>query len=151
MTEENGDRPGAKPPVFDRQDALERVMGDETLLDELLGLFDGEYAGKTAEMRAAIARRDGEAVRFAAHAIKGAAANLSLVAFREAAFALETAGKEGRLDDARKLLDALANEYKRVGEARSAGTRGAATTKPAGGAASTVRSAGRAGGQKKKS
>ena len=104
---------GAPSPVIDREDALERLEGDASLLEELLGLFREEYPGKKQEIDQAIAAGDGEALRLAAHALKGASANLSLTAIRESAFRLELAGKEGRLAEAAGLADGLRAELER--------------------------------------
>lgn len=138
--------PGA--PIFDRKDALERMDGDESLLEELLGIFREDFPAKKAEIEAALGRGDTEAVRQVAHSVKGSAANLSLVAIRETAFALETAGKDGRLDEARRLFQDLRSEFDRLGGsvAPEGRTPGPALAPPSAG-----KTSGKPGGQKKKS
>ncbi len=60
------------PNVFDRKAALTRVGGDEELLRELTAVFLADAAGWRNEAHAAAARGDAEALRRAAHTIKGA-------------------------------------------------------------------------------
>jgi HPt (histidine-containing phosphotransfer) domain-containing protein len=134
-------------PIFDRKDALERMDGDESLLEELLDMFQENFAAKKAEIAGALERGDAEAVRQVAHSVKGSAANLSLMAFREAAYELETAGKEGRLDEARRLFQCLQSEFERVRGSMASGAGGqrpAQTAPPAG------KTSGKPEGQKKK-
>ncbi len=101
----------APTPVIDREDALERMEGDKALLEELLVIFSEDYPSKKADIDRAVSGGDGEALRRAAHALKGAAANLSLMALRENAYQLELAGKEGRLAKAPDLIKALESEF----------------------------------------
>jgi HPt (histidine-containing phosphotransfer) domain-containing protein len=138
--------PGA--PIFDRKDALARMDGDESLLQELLGMFREDFPVKKAEIAEALQRGDPETVRQVAHSVKGSAANLSLMAVREAAYALETAGKEGRLEDARRLFQDLQSEYARLDGFLAPGVK---TPEPPRARPPVVRAVGNPEGQKKKS
>ena len=84
--------------VIDRTDLLRRLCGDEALLAEVIALFLVDCPARLATIKLAVDARDGERIRTAAHALKGAAANLSARGVMEAARALEQIGASGDLD-----------------------------------------------------
>jgi HPt (histidine-containing phosphotransfer) domain-containing protein len=100
--------PAAAPPVaqkssiaaVDRTGVMNRLGGDEDLFGEVIDLFLEDCPARLTAIRQAVDRRDGEAIRIAAHALKGAAGNLSAAGLFEAAYILERLGAEGRLDAA---------------------------------------------------
>jgi len=100
------------------QVALLSVGGDQAFRKELLSFFDQDFPHQLAEIRRAICEEDGERVREAGHALKGAAANLGLDNLRDAGASLETAGKEYRLHDATWILVRLRTEFSRLKELR---------------------------------
>ncbi|MCX6560339.1 MAG: Hpt domain-containing protein [Candidatus Aminicenantes bacterium] len=104
-------RPDRTLPL-DRAEALERIGGDEAFLDELLALYDEEYAAKSAAITSALEAGDLDQVRSLGHGLKGASANLSLPGLREAAQAIETAGREKNGPAAGTALQRLEEEYK---------------------------------------
>jgi HPt (histidine-containing phosphotransfer) domain-containing protein len=53
---------------------------------------------RLAQIKAAVVARDRDAIRTAAHALKGAAANLSAVPVAECASALEVMAERGTID-----------------------------------------------------
>ena len=73
---------------------LARVGGDAGLLAEICRLFIDDVPGHLEKIRAALDDRDGEALRRAAHAYKGAAANFEADAVVRAARQLEEMGRE---------------------------------------------------------
>jgi two-component system sensor histidine kinase/response regulator len=89
----------AAPPL-DRAGMLERLGGDEALAGDVIGLFIQDCPNQLAAIRAAVGRQSGEDIRKAAHALKGAAANLSASALFDATATLERIGAENRLDAA---------------------------------------------------
>jgi signal transduction histidine kinase/DNA-binding response OmpR family regulator len=94
-------------PVIDRHDLLQRLYGDEQLAADVVRLFVGECPTMVDAVGAALAMRDVEQVRRAAHALKGSASTASAHGVADAARALETLATEGRmeaLDDAWALL-----------------------------------------------
>lgn len=99
-------------PPIDRAEALERIGGDAAFLDELLDLYDQEYDDKAKALAAAIEAGDAELVRTLGHGLKGASANLSLPALRQAAADLEAAGREADLASARAALERLEKAYR---------------------------------------
>ncbi len=102
--------------VIDTKAALQRVDGDVQFLRELLDLFVDEAPQVMADIRAAIACHDAEALARAAHSLKGAAANLAATAAAEAALRLEHMGRAGDLSESPRACDTLEAEIARVRE-----------------------------------
>jgi CheY-like chemotaxis protein/HPt (histidine-containing phosphotransfer) domain-containing protein len=88
----------AKAVTLDERALQERLGGDVRLFGEVINAFLDDCPAKLAEIRQAIERRDMDAVRAGAHALKGAAGNLSAPALFAAAAALERVAAEQRLD-----------------------------------------------------
>jgi CheY-like chemotaxis protein len=106
------DLPG--PAVMDREEALERLGGDESLLREVCTLFVEDCPDRLAGMEEAMGRGAFAEVRGAAHGIKGAALNLSANRLAAAAKAFEHASDDEMqavwprvVAEARQLLETL--------------------------------------------
>jgi CheY-like chemotaxis protein len=87
-------------PTFDRTAALRRLDGDERLLADVINLFLDDCPARLKAIKAAVDARDPDAIRAAAHGLKGAAGNLSATSLFDAAEILERIGAESRLDAA---------------------------------------------------
>jgi two-component system sensor histidine kinase/response regulator len=87
-------------PVLDREALFTRVGQDAGLFREVIQLFLSDCPVRMAAIKSAVEARDAEAIRLAAHALKGAAGNLSATALASAARMLERIGAERRLDAA---------------------------------------------------
>ena len=96
--------------MFDMDGLLARVGGDRKLMAEIVRLFLEDYPGRLANIAAAIEARDANALRVAAHALKGAAGNLGAVVVYEEASALEQIGADGHLDAARGVWERLRSD-----------------------------------------
>lgn len=107
MTSEN-------PLPINRDEALERVDGDDDFLEELLGIYHGEFAKRFDAVEKAIASKNYDVIRENSHGLKGASANLSLPGLQAAASDMEAAGRERSADRAAKALDRLRTEYDRL-------------------------------------
>jgi CheY-like chemotaxis protein len=81
--------------VFDRQSARERLGGDGRLLAELIALHRAESPALQRAVRKAAAAGDHDALRRAAHALKGSLATLGAPRAHAAAAALEQAARAG--------------------------------------------------------
>jgi HPt (histidine-containing phosphotransfer) domain-containing protein len=103
-----------RPLPFLREEALDRIGGDVDFLNELLALYDDEYASKIAGLRAAITACNMGEVRTLGHGLKGSSANLSLPGLLEAASAMETAGQEKNPAAAKKAFARLEEEYQQL-------------------------------------
>jgi PAS domain S-box-containing protein len=99
--------PSADGPPLDAAEALKRAGGDHELLRELAGLCLDECPKLMADIRDAIARRDGPRLRLSAHALKGSVANFGAAAARAAAEALEEIGRRGDWADVDGAWDEL--------------------------------------------
>ena len=102
--------------VFNRQALLQRVEGDEELLEEMLDIFLEYTPPQLEEIRQAIQTGDAPGLQGRAHSIKGAAASISAEAVQEAAGQLEQAGKNRDLGQAGGLFEALSREFSRLEE-----------------------------------
>ncbi len=94
-------------PLFDARLALRRLGGNQVLLDSLLQSFAQEQAGTLEQLRRCLEARDLVAAEAAAHALRGVAANLSLVRLQKVAGALEQAARSGDLAAAAAVLPDL--------------------------------------------
>jgi HPt (histidine-containing phosphotransfer) domain-containing protein len=101
-------------PSAMRAGLLERVGGDEKLLDELIRVFVHDARRMLGEIRSAVARGDVETLARAAHAFKGSVSNFPAKAAFRAAQELGSAAREGKLDLARAAAHTLETEFRRL-------------------------------------
>jgi CheY-like chemotaxis protein len=87
---------------------VERLDNDEEIAREIAGIFVESSKGLYAELADAIPAGDAEAVRTRAHSIKGSAGNIGAEALQQLAADMERAGRDGRLEEAERLLPRLA-------------------------------------------
>jgi signal transduction histidine kinase/CheY-like chemotaxis protein/HPt (histidine-containing phosphotransfer) domain-containing protein len=99
--------------VLDFDALLARCLGDADLAERLLTKFQQRTPHDLVEIEASIDAGDLKKVASLAHALKGAAANLSAPALREVAARLETAERSTDLDRARACLGRLQTEWQR--------------------------------------
>jgi PAS domain S-box-containing protein len=104
----------AARPAFDERFIRARVGHDAQLFAKLVRLFLGDSPTRMRAMRRAINRGDGEALREAAHALKGAAANFAAAPVVEAARQLECQGKNGDLHESMATYAVLTREMPRL-------------------------------------
>jgi len=100
--------------LFDEQSALACTGGDRRLLKEVVAIFRSEYPSALRRIERAVRRKDGEALRAAAHALKGSIATVGSAAGREAAGELEQIARSGRFADARRAYAALRDRIARL-------------------------------------
>ncbi len=101
-------------PAFDQTAALESIGGDRALFGEIAQLFVDDAPRMRAQIRETIHRRDAQALRRAAHSLKGAATHFAAHSIVDAAERLEDLGKSGDFVDADVLLAALERAFDRV-------------------------------------
>ena len=94
-------RARAPPATIDRELVMQRLGGDAELFAEVSRLFLEDCPVRLAAIGAAVDREDAEQIRVTAHALKGAAGNISAMRLFDATAALERIGAEGRLPAAR--------------------------------------------------
>jgi signal transduction histidine kinase/DNA-binding response OmpR family regulator len=86
-----------KAPPFAVEE-MRRRLGDDELVAEVAAMFLADCPARLAQIEAALAARDREAVRIGAHALKGATLNVSGTALVECAQALEDMAGRGPID-----------------------------------------------------
>jgi two-component system sensor histidine kinase/response regulator len=110
LAPEDSTAPPAAPSAVDRDRLLKRLGYDEDLLLDVVQLFLEDCPVRLAAIKAAIDEGDAGALRTAAHALKGAAGNLSATGLFAAAESLEHIGAEARLDAADAAWGCLSRE-----------------------------------------
>jgi signal transduction histidine kinase/DNA-binding NarL/FixJ family response regulator len=102
--------PPTPQSTIDRSTALARLANDEQLLIALIQLFLEDCPARLAAIKAAVDQRNADGIRRAAHALKGAAMNLSARGLGDATAMLERIGAEGRLEAAESGWQRVAAE-----------------------------------------
>ncbi|MCM0082843.1 response regulator [Geomonas sp. Red32] len=97
--------------VFDRAELVERLGGAEEMVETFLGMFKGSASSHLEALREAVGEGDPVKVRGQAHAIKGAAANISAAKIRSLAASIEAKGKDGELSGVPELLAELETSF----------------------------------------
>ncbi|HSW30095.1 MAG TPA: Hpt domain-containing protein [Longimicrobiales bacterium] len=86
--------------VFDRSVALHHTGDDTEILETILRMFVQQGPERMGLVEAALAHRDAKSLEREAHGLKGAAATLGMEDLRQASYAVERLGADGRLDEA---------------------------------------------------
>jgi signal transduction histidine kinase/CheY-like chemotaxis protein/HPt (histidine-containing phosphotransfer) domain-containing protein len=97
--------------VFDREELLKRLGGREEMLGRFIGMFTTNVSGYMEALLSAIEQNDVEQIRIQAHTIKGAAGNISARRMKDTAATMETAVREGRLDEVSALRLQLKSDF----------------------------------------
>jgi two-component system, sensor histidine kinase and response regulator len=106
--------------IFDEQSALGYTGGDRALLKEIVDVFRQDYPSGIRRLARAIKRRDAEALRMAAHALKGSIATVGSPAGRQTAFELEQLGRTNQPAAAGPALDRLRQQLEELEKAFAA-------------------------------
>jgi two-component system sensor histidine kinase/response regulator len=93
--------------VYDRLSMANRLGDDEAIHKMVLDIFLQDLPDQIDALRAALTTGEADPVRRAAHAIKGAAANVSAEDLRTVAAAMEEAARENRIGEVEAALDTL--------------------------------------------
>jgi CheY-like chemotaxis protein len=112
--EENAPTRPPETDVVDGHALLALVGGDRGLVRELVTLFHESSAEQTAEMAAAIRRRDRRGLGRAAHSLKGSLANLRTRAALRAARRLESLAGQGDFAEIEAVYAELQGELRRL-------------------------------------
>jgi len=100
--------------TLDRSAMLAGVGGDPDLLREILGVFLETCPELVTQIRSAVAEGDPEALKFAAHSLRGAASHFLTSSAIESAARLERMGQDAQLGSAEDELSALEREIARL-------------------------------------
>jgi len=96
--------------VWDRTQALNRVMGNETLLSQLIDMFQSEQPLRLREMSAMLKDENFNALREAAHNLKGVAGNLGLVGIQTASAQMDQDIRQGKHHLCKQRLEEINQE-----------------------------------------
>lgn len=108
-------------PVFDRLGLQERLMGDESLVAEVVAAFLADMPGLVGRLRAGVAAEEPATVAHWAHTIKGGAASVGGERLRTAAAAMEHAAVAGDAGGAARCMSVLEDEFGRLRKAMEQG------------------------------
>jgi two-component system sensor histidine kinase/response regulator len=103
--------------IFDRQAALACTGGDADLLKEVVMLYRADAPKYARRIERALKLRDGEALRLAAHALKGALATVGSPAGRRAAADLEEAGRTNDFGEGARVYRRLRHQMTQLEDA----------------------------------
>ncbi len=102
--------PAAVANSWDKAAALDRVEGDEELLQDICRIFLEESPKLMTSLQQAVVQKDAEAVSRAAHSLKGESGYLGAVNVSKMAKQLETMGRDRELSQAPAVLEQLQKE-----------------------------------------
>ena len=105
---------GAALPVFDRAALLDRCMGEEDLVRDVLALFLDNMPQRIQELQAALDAGDAPAARLTAHTVRGMAANIGAEALRALAKEMEDAAEGGELEAVRARMGVLVERFEEL-------------------------------------
>jgi len=105
---------GAQPDVFDREELMERVGGNEAICKQVLKLFMDNLPEYIRKLRTALQKNDAGQIQFQAHTVKGMAANVAAHRMHSIASELEDAGEEGKWEKIPLLITEMESEFKNV-------------------------------------
>ena len=134
--------------IFDERAALAYAGDDRALLEEVIALFRSDYPRSMRRIERAVRRRDGEALRAAAHALKGSIATVGSKPGRDAAARLEQIGRSGEFEGALDAHAALREQIRLLNEAFAAAGLLPRRRRPAARSAPASRPASRKRGKK---
>jgi CheY-like chemotaxis protein/HPt (histidine-containing phosphotransfer) domain-containing protein len=104
-------------PVYDRAGFLERMMGDEEMVQAVVEVFLDDIPKQIESLKRSLEASDAQTALRAAHSIKGAAANVGGEALRELAAEIEKACHEGHFEFVNERCPELEHQFNRFKEA----------------------------------
>ncbi len=103
--------------VFDYNDFLDRVMGDQELAMSILEEFAGLIGEHAEKLRKAVESGDHENIRQIGHMIKGESGNISAPALYDSSHAMEKAGKSQNSNEQNEILPVLLQDIDNLKQA----------------------------------
>ena len=108
-------------PVFDRAGLLERLLGDEELVQTVLEGFLEDIPRQIASLQGFLETGNVAGAERQAHAIKGAAANVGGEGVRSLAFEMEMKGRSGDLEGMKARMDSFRAAFEQLRQAITGG------------------------------
>jgi two-component system, sensor histidine kinase and response regulator len=100
--------------AFDRVALFDRVEGDMDLLGDIIELFKEDSVRQVAAIREAIDKKQADALRRAAHTLKGTCGNLGALEAAATALELEKLAAAGDLPHAQESLRSLEEQIQQA-------------------------------------
>lgn len=108
------ERQTASPVVFDRRQAAEATGGDDELLREIVAIFLEDCPRMIEEIAEAAHAGDADALRRAAHTLKGSVGVLGAKALAAAAKDVEDGARAGDVETATAAFERVEEEARRL-------------------------------------
>ena len=99
---------------FDPTDLIDRLVGDHDAARRIAGAFVDQMPGQLDALSKAISSQDARAMRFAAHAIQGAAGNIGIDGLSRLARQVEQLAASNQLDEGAPLLPQLKKSFEEI-------------------------------------
>ncbi len=100
--------------VFDYEDSLARLGGDDQLFNEVVDIFLEDVPKILSQASNSLAAGDSATLERAAHTLKGLSANFSAASAVAAGYAVELLAREHRLDGAAVCFPRMESELHRL-------------------------------------
>ncbi len=114
---ETDDTPAeTEPPTFDEAVMVRRLMGDRTLVAEVIRVFLDHIPRRIGELEGCLSAKDAENALRQAHTIKGSSANVGAQALQNVAEATEKAIRNGDLAGAEARIPEFKARFARLKE-----------------------------------
>ncbi|MCX6646873.1 MAG: response regulator [bacterium] len=97
--------------IFDRKGLLDRLLGDEKILPEIIEAFLSDMPRQIRILKEAAEKNDTGCVGIQAHTIKGSAGNVGAVAMQKAALEIEQAVKNPAIENIASLISRLDGQF----------------------------------------
>ncbi|MCP5053775.1 MAG: response regulator [bacterium] len=107
-------KPHADVEVFDREGLLERLLGDEDLVETVIESFLGDLQRLVGVLTEKLQAKDVSGVHRQAHTIKGAAGNICASGLQNAALRIEKAANSNDLEKAGALMTKLEEQAEKL-------------------------------------
>ena len=99
MNTRNIDNLGLVKQIWNREAAINRLGGNEGLLNRIVEMFLAQITQKQQALQKAVNDQDIEGVRFTSHAMKGVSGDVGADAIREKASSIENKAKRDDLTE----------------------------------------------------
>ncbi len=100
--------------IFDRDALLNAIGNNKELMVKLIKIYMEKLPDLLSQIQNAIAGKDGDSLRFSAHALRGMSLNMFAYRIARTAWKLENMGINGNLSHAEKTCAALESELRRL-------------------------------------
>ncbi len=97
--------------VFDREEFLERTMGDELFLKEIMDDFFSDIGGRLKFLKEGVDLKDLDIVKSQAHSIKGASGNVTASMLETLMEKIEVAASESNFIELSKLVHDVEEQF----------------------------------------